>query len=738
MGSIYNKKVFLLIFFSLLSVGLVFVLLNIYDLKTFKEGYFNLLKKELIHLKKQQLKDRIDTLNNEFLTLNNTNITIKKTFLKHQADKLTKNILVICKQFHIDKLTFLKSINQNLIVLKDNKIIHNPSHINLNDKNYLFESRKLDSNIKVIFFTKLTENYEGLIHYINQMDINNNEYIFIYKVFDNLNKAKVLAIKESSIRKIGQIVDLTKKENLIWKKMISNMIKNNKYSLYQKYKFINPKNNRKEEKIAYFKYNPKLHLFMGQGIYFSDIYDFIAKTDKNYEKKLFSFMFVSIGIFLLLIVIIFFILYKYINHLVSELYRLNNEFKTKIMKQEKQLIHNYTYDSLTSLPNRSSLFDDINKIKTLILLDIDMFGIINDIYGVEIGNKLLKQIGLELQNYLQKYKQNYRVYRIGADEFAIVFYDEIIFDEQEAKNLLNYIKDFKFQIENLDINIDFSMGIACNLDDIFTKAELSLRYAKEHHINYLFFNKSLNLHLKEATSLKMIKTIKSAIENDRVIPHYQCIKNRNEETVKYEALIRIKDEEGKIISPFYFLEIAKKAKLYFTLTKIMIEKSFEYFENSKYLFSINLAYEDIKNDEIRNFVIEKIKNYKNKEKIVIEFLEDESIENFGLIKDFITELKKYNIKFAIDDFGSGYSNFIYLLELNVDYIKIDASLVKKVLEDENAVSVIKLIVNFAKEQNIKTVAEFVSNEDIYMKVKSLGVDEFQGFYFCEPKPEIER
>ena len=738
MNGIYNKKLFFLMFFTLLSIGLIFVFLNIYDLNKFKESYFELLKKELILLKKQQLKNRIDTLDDEFLTIYKMNIINKHNFLNKESNKFIYNIKYLPKKFNINKIIFLKNIYQNLIVLKDNKIIHNPFHIRLNDKNYIYITKTLDKNIKIIFFTKLIENYEGLIHYINQMDINNNEYIFIYKVFDNFNKAKVLAIKESSIRKIGQIVDLTKKENLIWKKMILNMIKTNKYSLYQKYKFINPKNNRKEEKIAYFKYNPKLHLFMGQGIYFSDIYDFIEKTDKSYEKKLYKFMFISIGIFLLLIIIVFFMLYRYIHHLVNELYRLNNAFEMKIKKQEKELIYNYTYDSLTNLPNRNFLFDDMHKIKTLILVDIDMFGMINDIYGMEIGSKLLKRLGEELQKYMKQYKENHRVYRIGADEFAIVFYDEILFDEKEAKKLLNYIKEFKFHIDNLDINIDFSMGIACNVEDIFTKAELSLRYAKEHHINYLFFNQSLNLHLKEATSLKMIKTIKSAIENDRIIPHYQCIKNRNEETVKYEALIRIKDEEGKIISPFYFLEIAKKAKLYFILTKIMIEKTFNYFENSKYLFSINLSYEDIKNKDIRNFVIDKIKNYKNKEKIVIEFLEDESIQNFNIIKDFITELKKYNIKFAIDDFGSGYSNFIYLLELNVDYIKIDASLVKKVLEDENAVSVIKLIVNFAKEQNLKTVAEFVSNEDIYMKIKSLGVDEFQGFYFCEPKPEVKR
>ena len=734
--NIYNKKILFLLFLSLLGVGFIFILLNIYDLNKFKEGYFELLKKELIAIKKQNLKNRIDFLDSEFLNINKTNISLKKSLLNKEADKLTLNIIKVCKTFNIKPIEFIKTIYQNMIVIQNNKIIANPFHINLDDKNYIFTTRKID-NLTIIFFFKLEENYKDLINYINEFDKNNNQYIFVYQTFDNLNKAKVLAIKESSVRKIGQIVDLTKKENLIWKKMILNMIKTKQYSLFQKYKFVNPKNNRKEDKIAYFKYNPKLHLFMGQGIYLSDIYDFIEKTNKNYEKRVFKFMFISIGIFLFLIVLIFFILYRYINHLVEELYRLNNEFKSKIKQQEKELIHNYTYDNLTNLPNRNFLFDDMKNIKTLMLIDIDMFGMINDIYGFEIGNKLLKQFGIELNNYLSKYPQNHRVYRIGADEFAIAFCEKIDF-KTEIQELINYIKYFKFTIDNIDINLDISIGIACNQDDIFKKAELALRYAKENKISYLFFNDELKLHLKEATSLKMIKTIKYAIENDKVIPHYQCIKNRDEKTIKYEALIRIEDEEGKIISPFYFLEIAKKAKLYFTLTKIMIEKTFEYFKDSKYMFSINLSYEDVKNDDIRNFVIEKIKNYPNKDRIVIEFLEDESIENFNIIKDFISELKQYNIKFAIDDFGSGYSNFIYLLELNIDYIKIDASLIKKILDDKNAVSVVELIVDFAKKQNIKTVAEFVSSKEIYLKAKELGVDEFQGFYFCEPMMRVER
>ncbi|NWF67219.1 MAG: EAL domain-containing protein, partial [Campylobacterales bacterium] len=120
--------------------------------------------------------------------------------------------------------------------------------------------------------------------------------------------------------------------------------------------------------------------------------------------------------------------------------------------------------------------------------------------------------------------------------------------------------------------------------------------------------------------------------------------------------------------------------------------------------------------------------------ITFEILESEGIENFDEVHKFIERVKFYGAKIAIDDFGTGYSNFAYLAKLNVDYLKIDASLIKNLPIDKNSQMVVKTIAEFAKNMDIKTVAEFVSSKDIYEIVKDYGVDYVQGYYIGEPKP----
>ena len=130
--------------------------------------------------------------------------------------------------------------------------------------------------------------------------------------------------------------------------------------------------------------------------------------------------------------------------------------------------------------------------------------------------------------------------------------------------------------------------------------------------------------------------------------------------------------------------------------------------------------------------------YNVAEKVVFEILEDENIKNYNLLSTFIDEVKILGCKVAIDDFGSGYSNFEHLLKMNVDYLKIDASLIKNIATDENSYKITKTIIEFAKSLNLKTIAEYVENKEIFELTKKLGVDYSQGYYFSEPiaHPEI--
>lgn len=131
-----------------------------------------------------------------------------------------------------------------------------------------------------------------------------------------------------------------------------------------------------------------------------------------------------------------------------------------------------------------------------------------------------------------------------------------------------------------------------------------------------------------------------------------------------------------------------------------------------------------------------LERYKIGKRVVFEIVESESIEKFEQVHDFIEKVKSYNCKIAIDDFGTGYSNFEYLLKLNADYIKIDGSMIKDIDKSKEAEIVVSTIVGFAKKMDIKTIAEFVENESILEKVKELGIDYSQGYYFSAPKLDI--
>ena len=179
------------------------------------------------------------------------------------------------------------------------------------------------------------------------------------------------------------------------------------------------------------------------------------------------------------------------------------------------------------------------------------------------------------------------------------------------------------------------------------------------------------------------------------------------------------DEEGKIVAPFFFLDVAKKAKLYRQLAKVMIEKSFRRFAENTLEFSINLTVEDIFDEELAQFLKEKIGEYGVADRLVLEVVESEEIENFVAIKRFFDEMKAMGCKIAIDDFGTGYSNFAYLAQLQVDYIKLDGSLIKNIATDPNA----------------RLIAQTIHRE-IMEVLAQIGVHYAQGYHVGKPEPTL--
>ena len=146
-----------------------------------------------------------------------------------------------------------------------------------------------------------------------------------------------------------------------------------------------------------------------------------------------------------------------------------------------------------------------------------------------------------------------------------------------------------------------------------------------------------------------------------------------------------------------------------------------------------LSLDDILDKEINGYILDMLAIYNVSNRVIFEIVESEGIENFDKVLEFIKDVKAIGCKIAIDDFGSGYSNFEHLLQLNIDYIKIDGTLIKNLDKDTNAQVVVQTIVDFAKRLDILTVAEFVHNEAVHKEVKNLKIDRTQGFFLAEPQ-----
>lgn len=423
---------------------------------------------------------------------------------------------------------------------------------------------------------------------------------------------------------------------------------------------------------------------------------------------------------------------------IKELYILENHFNDlldKIKFYYDKLIDNLYTDSLTKLPNIIKLEEDIkkNEKNTLIIINIDSFKEINNFYGVKVGDTILKQIAMYLH---EKTNGIHKLYRLYSDEFAILTQEKI--DKQYCLEFINSLnKDF-CRYEDTDIQVQSSIGVVYNEKSrLIEKATIALRTAKNNKTLYEEFNKSLELQEEYSNHITWSLNIKESLNNDEIVPYFQAIKDLNTGKIKkYECLARM-IHNNEIHSPNTFINISKKAKLYPEITRKMIEKTFSYFKNKPdFEFSINFSVDDIINEKTSNYLIEMIKKYKVGPQLIIELLESEEIHDFKLLDSFIKRLKKHGVRVAIDDFGSGYSNFSYIINLNVDYLKIDSSLIKNIHINNESRIIVKSIVEFAKNVNLKTIAEMVYNEEIEQILRELNVDYVQGYYIGKPKKEI--
>ena len=414
---------------------------------------------------------------------------------------------------------------------------------------------------------------------------------------------------------------------------------------------------------------------------------------------------------------------------------------TKVYEQKK-LIEEQFIDELTLLPNRQKLLKDLkdSKIQKIAMININSFRDINNFYGFEAGDLVLKKFS---QILLDKISTNINLdlYRVANDIFAICTKNKDNLEDirKICTNIIEHISLNPILINNNSFYLSISIGVARNCKDsavqnnLLSKAEYALRIAKKRDISILFLDENIELYNKLKENKKLIEELKNALISNNLLIYGQKLINNISKKEKYEILMRVKLEDGSILTPYSFLKEAKKAKLYLGMTRMLVKKACEYFKGKDIDFNLNLTLEDIKDQYTMDFIVNAMEKTNTAKQITFEIVESEGIESFTEVSNFIKKAKKLGCKIAIDDFGTGYSNFEYIIKLDVDYIKIDGSLIKNINSDNNLYLTVQTIVGFAKALKIKTVAEFVHNEDVLNCVKNLDIDYSQGFFIDEPK-----
>ncbi|WP_310681036.1 EAL domain-containing protein [Hydrogenovibrio sp.] len=407
-------------------------------------------------------------------------------------------------------------------------------------------------------------------------------------------------------------------------------------------------------------------------------------------------------------------------------------------------LHN---DPLTRFPNRLSLLEaiaaDTPEQFGLVLFNVDRFSELNACFGHEAGDEVLRSLALALNDGLGTISGVCQLYKLPVDEFALlVDLKQVASDfEGRLQDFLQHLPHQRFQLDGQQVNVSVTAGWATTHTagaqgrQVLSGADMALKRAKAQHKTFLSFDPTLKIEKTYQQNLNWIERLNRGLEEQRFVPFYQPIVDaKTHEVVKYECLLRLKEGED-YVSPGNFLGIAKRLRLYHRLTQTMIDQVFKRMQISPHHFSVNLSIEDIADETMCQWLIQRVETCPDPGRLVLEIVESEGIQNYDTVREFIRAVKAHGVRVALDDFGAGYSNFAYMVQLDVDYLKIDGSIIRDICDNPASEVMTETILAFAHKLGVKTIAEFVSSQAVVDCLNGFAIDELQGFYFGEPSPE---
>jgi len=447
------------------------------------------------------------------------------------------------------------------------------------------------------------------------------------------------------------------------------------------------------------------------------------------------------------------------NTALVEEYRLINarlesdvfERTKELLKRNKELNYLSNIDTLTNLYNRRYLLNKLDEIIEnsskdnskfgILFLDLNRFKNINDLYGHEVGDLLLKEISKKLKKYSI---ENSVVARHGGDEFIIISTN--INNEEDLKSLaIKIISEFdkKICIKKINLEVKFSIGAAIYPTDgedkltIMKKADMAMYVSKKST------SSKFNLYKEEyniSNKFKMEELMKNAISNKEFVLYYQPQFNiENNKIIGVEALIRWINDELGFVSPSEFIPLAEETGLIIDIGNWVIESTFLQIKKWHELYNadievgINISPIQLSDEMFLDTIISNLKNTNiNSSLINLEITEESAISDSKEIVKKLKKIRQLGIKVSIDDFGSGYSSFNYLKRFIVDTLKIDISLIRGIDKTQEDYAIAKAIINMSNDLGLSVVAEGVESESQLSVLRNLKCDVVQGYYYEKP------
>ncbi|MBB6480353.1 sensor domain-containing protein [Spirochaeta isovalerica] len=423
---------------------------------------------------------------------------------------------------------------------------------------------------------------------------------------------------------------------------------------------------------------------------------------------------------------------------------------TSMLKAEEQAKYLTTFDKTTGLYNRSSIIGILEKkiVKkspfSLLMIDIDDFRLINENYGLRVGDLYLQAVVKTVKGIAENCcSGKYHFGRLGEDDLLLIL-PEI---HKEIGNEINSaVETLRVGTESVESTV--SIGVAGfpeegeEVKDLLTKLDIALYRAKEKGKNQCHHYTSDDDRLSEIhTRFSLRRRILDALEEDRFVIWFQPILNLESNQVHhFEVLVRMKEKDGSIALPGSFIPAAESFGLVGSIDRIVAQKAIAYqaFLAGKGIhisLSMNLSGKDLADEKLLGFLKNEVQESgADPEKIVFEITETAAIEDLPRAVEFIANLKELGCKFSLDDFGVGFTSFVYLRDLKVDFIKIDGAFVRSLSRNKDDRTIVKAVSLVARDMGIKSIAEFVQTEADKKILKDLGVDFVQGYLIGKPDP----